>query len=230
MIHRKYIARSGGKEVIVGILGENHIYRPEEADFARKIILDYNVVAAETQGGDMLSNLLYIIPGILFTPEVIYKVIKNRWSGVEMKKITKEEKKDLIQLYDRVSLLKIPPLIGWAALSLLHLPIKISKDIASGNVIERGDPYERGGKYEKLLDQNYNVSRDGLKNRSKCYFMDLKKRDIKIANRSYELIEQQKHPLLINCGLYHMRGVSKNLATRFENFELIEQQTPKYLN
>ena len=223
MIHRRYLARTSEEEKIVGILGEDHFYSPEEEDFAERVISKYGVIASEMSDGLQPRDLL-VIPGILIlSPSIRMSKTYCNSTHVNMKQIARRNQKEMVYLNDFV---RPERAILYSLLSPLLLPLGLVSTLKEN--MESGNPYDAGKRRHEYIDPNFSIDNLNWEGKTNCFLLDVTNRDKQMANVAYPLIKRTPEPVLINCGLLHMSGVARNLATKFDELELVDQETPKY--
>ncbi|MDO8509120.1 MAG: hypothetical protein Q7S27_05555 [Nanoarchaeota archaeon] len=218
MLYKQYKVKIGKKESILGILGENHFPLPLERDFARPIVQEYNYIALE---GTDKGNLVDIATGLCSIPYIIYTLYKNDWNTTTVKHLANEEGKPLIRFEDPHPPYKMA-LIGLGLLACTPvLPFRIARDFLKGELKRKSRPYKTPEEASKFAVKV-------ASNRFNKYFGEIEKRDKFMSKKIYSLIKEGISPLLVNVGLSHVPGITRNLESLFDESYLVSEETPPY--
>ncbi len=218
MLYRQYNVKIGKKKSKLGILGENHFPLPLEVDFARPIVKEYNYVALE---GTNKHNLIDLAVGLCGIPYTLYTIYRNNWNTTMIKHLTNEQGKNLIRFEDPYPNYKMA-IMGLGLLAgIPFFPFKIARDFFKGELKRKNRPYktpEEAGKFaDKVASKRFNR-----------YLGEIEKRDHFISEKTYSLIKEGKSPLLVNVGLAHIPGITRNLESMFDEFNLVSEEIPSY--
>jgi hypothetical protein len=219
MEYQEYkVTFKGGLEKRLGLLGETHIYRPEETEFAREIVKNYDNFASEGSNRDNLSNLvlsLALVPTYFFAKPYFNKTARsfqNKTSG----QIAYEQKKKINYFHDTdyVGFGKKLMIAALPVLTLITLPITVpfaaiyyafNKDKTKPNPISKI--------FRKFSD----------------YLVSMKERDKCMATKTIDYIQNSKD-LLVRCGKAHLTGIYSNLQKdpRILSITKVGEAYPKY--
>jgi len=210
MRFKEYNANVSGLEKKLGLLGECHIYTPDESRYAAQVVSQYDTIAME---GNTKFTFMALI-GRLYVPQIIaYTAATNRsLSCTTAEQHAKRSGKKIINFEDcsKLSLMQhiTLALIGLASMPfapLFYLQLK-----------KYGDPYERGTKAYEVMRQNKEKSKKSPKMGLIKYAANLKGRDIIMADKTADIISREEtSSLLVICGEGHLEGIERRLQGRF---------------
>jgi hypothetical protein len=226
MIYREYTATLGKRKAVVGILGEQHYFRPEELAFAEEIVDEYDSVAFETGVASRASQWAVNVGNLVSRP---FLAAGNYFDGRSNKtgvyEIARAQRKEIIPLGDD---------IGWfrgALYSLdavIELPLTFLSLAKHLKGVPETNPYGEKGELKRYLSPEFDASKGSLNDRMVAFIINAKNRDKRMALVSHALIAQGRSNLLISNGIAHGYGVARNLANLFDGFELVDQDIPDY--
>jgi len=224
-----YRAEIEGKQKTFGILGETHIYRPEEHFFAERVMDNYDLLAREggNNNGMYIRDLAILPTTLAFSPAAIIWNFRKTGGLCDMpnvKDIAIGQGKTVYYFEDKLEWWNylVLPFAG-IAFSTLEI-ISLGLNLFDGSIRENGDPYAPKGKKNKYLNEDYDPSK---KFPSRIY--NIKKRDKYMAEKASEIIGSINNRVLISCGLKHMKGIESNLwGILHGRIELVKQERPNY--
>lgn len=211
------IVLEGGLEKKLGILGETHLYRPEETEFAGEVVKNYDVIASEGSDKKNLSNRLMslaLLPSyLLVSPYLNY--YGRSFHNKNSLEIARQQNKE-IKIFDDLKYIGLGkklliftlPFFTLAFLPLLpfiYLYNRITK---------------RTSKREK---------KKGIFSRITDYLASRKERDQHMAKKSIDYL-QESNNLLIRCGLGHIEGITGYIGkdSRVKEVKKIYENAPRY--
>lgn len=224
MKYEEYRLRLKGSELErkLGVLGETHIYRPEETDLAREIVSKYDTVARE---GSNKKNLRQLLLGVSLLPIYLlgipyFKRYKRSIKNLDAKRIAEEQNKKIV-MYEDTSLINLPQTLTLAAIPLLALaamPFAIPYELIR-SVFRKNDQPRTKGFFDRLFEK---ITR---------YATALDKRDKHMATKTIDYYLSSNTPnILSSCGKKHMNGIVKFIQEdpRVESLTKIAQREPAY--
>ena len=206
----------------LGILGEEHIYTPEESIFVKKIMPSFDTVAIE---GESKQSSSFFWLGLLYLPVMLaYMAGTNRsLNNDTAKQIAEKYGKRIMRLEeDTEQLFPLSQKIALAIVGLTSIPMA---PLCYAKLKLYGDPFEVGTKaYEKRIADK-KKGKKGLDLFSRltnfAYMGNIGKRDRIMAERSIDILRRVSDNLLIVCGENHLDGIVKNLHD-----QLLGRKTP----
>ncbi len=213
------ITTESGLEKKLGILGETHVYRPEETAFSREIISGYDVFASEGSQRLTPRNIclgMTLLPWY-FLSVPFFKKERRSFRNLTALKLAKEENKRILYFNDtkhigigKMLMMASIPFVFLASLPFLPF-IGLYRKITKR---QRAEPEGEGrGIINKIID----------------YLVSSKKRDSYMAEKTIGYLHDSNN-LLIGCGLNHMKGIIRNLSENpdVKSLTKISERMPVY--
>lgn len=219
MRYREFLAKGNNLECrVVGILGENHLYRAEETEFAKEIVPTYSNIAME--GNDKSSDFANIVAYLFLPAMIAYATATNRTIPFSQifspqhyhetaEGIAIAHRKNIHYLEeDRDEQLAWWQKAGIMGLGLASIPLSPVTYV-----------------YEKIRGDRpaTTVKLDGIQGA----LANVVNRDKSMAERSLTLLRSGVRDLLVVCGAGHMEGIIHNLSQRIE-LKKIKELSPNY--
>jgi hypothetical protein len=208
----------GGLEKKLGLLGETHIYRPEETDFAKEIVKNYECFASEGSNRKNLSNIalsLALAPSY-FLLRPYFKKTARSFSNKTSGDIAYEQKKKINYFHDTdyVGIGKKLILAALPVITFLTLPVTVPLAAIY---------------YFFKKDKSKQNPPSKLMKKFSDYIYSMKKRDNYMATKTIDYLQNSKD-LLVRCGKAHLAGIYDNLQKdpRIVSIKKIGETYPKY--
>ncbi len=239
MIHNQYRATYNGRPKQIGILGECHDLRTEEAEFIGQVISQYESIVNEgstkklPRGISALKRVAHIpaviigLPLVSLTNYFLGRPLLSPVVGDErqvyfsLEEAARSRGKDFVRSEDLTS----QCLLFWAISDVVHAfraPLEIIRAHRYGDKTRHdtvaGQEFVRGGEdgFPKVSFLN------GL-------FIDAFNRDKIIASAIRGRLDKYDR-VLGSMGLFHGIGVKRNLEKMVGPLELVRQEYPVYMD
>lgn len=213
MKYKEYAVEDGGLEKRLGVLGEIHIYTPEESSFARHVVPTYDTVGMEGSGKPSLS---FSLIGLLYVPTLLaYALATDRFPLNDTSKtIAQECGKRIIHLEENEGLtFSFMQKLALATVGALSIPFS-PFDYARAK--RDGDSYIEGTiAYEKRMERK---KKNGPMTRlcNYAFKANLAERDEAMAEKTSTILQTSSNNFLVVCGQEHFDGVVGNLSQRLK--------------
>jgi len=209
MRYKEYLVRLNNLEKKLGILGESHVYTPDESRFAREIIPNFDTVALE---GTSQNSSVLLIQKLYIPARWAYIVGTNRSFNIDSARtIAKKYGKRFVSLEEGIEqLFPVSQKIALASVGAISIFIS---PFLYGYLKLYGDPSKVGTKaYEKRIAKK-KKSKKSLFSRLTDFAIigNIDERNRVMAERSIDILQKNPGNLLVICGQLHFDGLIKNL-------------------
>lgn len=220
MKYREFEVQMPGKTAKLGILGETHMYSPQESDCADKIVPQFNAVAIE--GSDNFTRvhmaMLPFIPAMIAIAGASHRSFERT-----AKTIAEGQEKKIVRLEPNMGeSFSYKQLLALAAVGLMSIPFipfiytylrNSGDDILSS---EESDDNQDVGRFSRLR-RFIKFAIEG----------NIAERDRKMAQRTKDVVLSGVGDVLHVSGMAHTEGVVANLmALQGADFRIHEVATP----
>jgi len=216
MRYTGYSTKVNGLEKHLGVLGECHIYSPEESELAESLVPYFDTVGYE--GGSKMP-LFVKLSTPLFVPMLITLILRTdrKISNKSAEKIAEEKGKKIIRLEEGTEE-KTWPLkqkLAFFSVGIISIPLS---PFTYHYLKKNGDPYKAGTKaYKKRIEKD-KMGKRNLYSKlvTYAYGNNNAVRSKIMSDRAIEILKKGADNLLVVCGEMHYDRVNQNFQEQLE--------------